>query len=200
MNMMRHVGFLVLLVSIAVLAVGCPEIVVIPDNALDSAIRAEIGKPFGLLTRGDLLEVRSIDGRSLGIKDLSGIEYCSNLEWLDLDTNNISNLKPLEQLGRPESPFDSPLGYLNLDSNAITDITPLAGLLNLYQLSLFKNQVADIGPLVTNARAGGLGPGDSVILDLATLNEQALTVDVPTLVSLGVNVTLAQESGGSTGD
>jgi Leucine-rich repeat (LRR) protein len=99
-------------------------------------------------------------------------------------------LKPLEQLGRPESPFDSTLVYLNLDSNEITDITPLSGLLNLKELSLFDNQVADIKALVTNREAGGAL--ESVIVDGTTLSAEAINIDIPLLESYGVNVSLAE--------
>lgn len=175
---------------VAVLAVltGCPAAVFFPDQALESAIRAELHKPFGILTDLDLLGVQKLDARGLNIRDLSGIEHCLNLQWLDLQSNAISNLKPLEQLGRPSSPFDSPLVYLNLNSNEITDITPLVGLMNLQGLLLFDNLVADIQALVTNAEFGGLGEGDYVVLDFDTLNDKALTVDIPTLESYGVNV------------
>jgi Leucine-rich repeat (LRR) protein len=186
-----------LVLGLAALVVGCPRPVFFQDKALESAIRAEIGKPFGLLTDADLLGLRELDARGLGIRDLSGIEFCMNLAWLDLDTNEISDLNSLEQLGRPESPFDSPLVYLNLDNNEVTDITPLAGLLNLRAVSLFANQVANIDALVTNAQAGGLGPGDSVILDSRTLSDKALNVDVPMLTSYGVEVSLVVQSSGT---
>ncbi len=194
---MRHktIGFKAILLGLTVLvATGCP--VFFPDPALEALFRTTLGKPLGLVTSVDLLQIKELDARNLGIRDITGIENCANLTWLDLDTNQISNLKPLEQLGRPESPFDSPLVFLNLDSNEITDITPLAGLLNLRQLSLFNNQIADISPLVTNVLAGGAL--ESVILDSGTLNEQATNVDVPFLIAQGVNVTLATASSSSS--
>jgi Leucine-rich repeat (LRR) protein len=167
---------------------GCPETVFIADKALDSAIRAELHKPFGILTRADLLGVQALDARGLNIRNLSGIEHCLNLQWLDLRENDISNLKPLEQLGRPESPFDSPLVYLNLNGNVVTDIAPLVGLMNLQTLMLFGNQIPDIQALVTNAQYGGLGEGDVVVLDYDHLSTDALTVDIPLLESYGVRV------------
>lgn len=186
---MRSFSLFLMAACLAVLTAGCPgDTVFVRDAALDSAIRAEISKPFGMLTRADMLGLQTLDARNLGIRDLSGLEYCSNLRWLDLDTNQISDLTPLEQLGRPEDPFSSPLVYLNLDDNEISDIGPLAGLLNLQGLSLFNNQIADISPLVTNAVNGGLGEGDYVILDMGTLDEEAVNVDLPTLQSLGVRV------------
>lgn len=178
-----------LVVGCSVCLLGCPpQLVIFEDHALESAIRAELRKPFGVLTTADLLEVRSLDGRGLGIESLRGLEHCKNLSWLDLDTNRITNITVLGQLGRPENPFDSPLVYLNLDSNQITDISALSGLLNLQGVSLFDNQIADISPLVVNATNMGLGYGDYVILDAATLNEEAIEVDIPTLLDFGVNV------------
>ena len=188
---------LVLALGVLPYQVGCPLAVIFPDKALESAVRAEIGKPFGMLTQADLIQVRSLDGRSLNIRDLSGIEYCTNLEWLDLDTNLISDITPLEQLGRPENPFDSPLYYLNLDSNQVTYIGPLAGLLNLRGVSLFANQIADLGPLVTNAQNGGLGAGDYIILDQSTMNDEALNVDIPLLTSYNINIILGENPGTS---
>jgi Leucine-rich repeat (LRR) protein len=79
--------------------------------------------------------------------------------------------------------------YLNLDSNEITDITPLSGLLNLRELSLFNNQVADIKALVTNVEAGGAL--ESVVLDARTLSDEAVNVDIPVLESYGVQVSQA---------
>jgi hypothetical protein len=180
---------LVLLACVIVFAGGC-LLVFLPDEGLETAVRATLSKPLGLLTAADLAKITELDARNYGIRSLSGIEYCKNLSWLDLDTNRISNLKPLEQLGRPESPFDSTLVYLNLDNNEITDITPLSGLLNLKELSLFDNQVADIGALVTNVEAGGAL--ESVIVDGTTLSAEAINIDIPLLESYGVNVSLAE--------
>jgi hypothetical protein len=187
MNVRVYFKFVGVGLVLAALA-GCPGTVFIPDRALESAIRAELHKPFGMLTEADLLDVQALDAGQLNIRDLSGIEYCLNLQWLDLRDNLISNLKPLEQLGRPESPFDSPLVYLNLNNNRIEDITPLVGLMNLNHLLLFGNELMDIGPLVTNAQYGGLGEGDTVVLDYNHLPPEALAEDVPLLESYGVLV------------
>jgi len=187
MNVRLHAGLVGLVLVVFVLG-GCPAPVFIPDQALDSALRAELHKPLGILTEADLLQVQFLDARELNIRNLSGIEHCGNLQWLDLRGNAISNLKPLEQLGRPESPFDSPLVYLNLNNNDISDIAPLVGLMNLQTLMLFDNQIADIQALVTNAEYGGLSEGDVVVLDYDTLSDDALTVDIPKLESYGVRV------------
>ena len=171
------------LLGVAWLSCGCPAtgtVVYFDDPGLEAAIRQELGHPFGLLHREDLLGLQVLDARNRNIADLSGLEFCTNLLWLDLDTNRISDLTPLANLTN--------LMVLNLDSNQIFDISPLAGLVNLDSLSLFDNQIADIQALDTNAVNGGLGAGDHVVLDVRHLNETALAVDVPTLQGLGVNV------------
>lgn len=166
---------------------GCPTlsgVVIFKDVNLEKAIRSELGQPFGLLTQEVLLQLETLDAKGRGIRDLTGIEYCENLTWLDLDSNQISDITPLKNLVN--------LMVLNLDSNQIFDISPLGGLLFLDSLSLFDNQVGDIQWLVTNAQNGGLGPGDFVILDARHLSARALTVDVPTLQALGVDVILVE--------
>lgn len=177
---------------VAALCSGCPpqlEVVFLQDDALEQAVRAKLGQPLGYLTRADLLRLTNLDARGLGIRSLQGLEHCENLTWLDLDANRISDITPLAGLIN--------LTYLNLDSNEITDIGPLAGLRNLDGLSLFDNQIGDVQPLVTNATNGGLGFGDYVVLEEATLSERALTIDVPALRTLGVDVILAEEAEGN---
>jgi len=206
----RYLFLATFLVLTALCFSGCPGIsqaVFFKDAALENKIRYDLGKPLGLLTQRDLLQVKTLIASELGIKDLRGLEYCLNLRvldlsnnsisdlsplkgvenkllenlvWLDLDTNNILNIEPLASLKN--------LSFLNIDSNQLTDISPLSGLLNLKGLSLFDNQVGDISALVTNVEVGGLL--DYVILDEKTMSEQALTVDIPRLQALGVNVIL----------
>ncbi len=105
--------------------------------------------------------------------------------------NSISSINALANLTN--------LTYVNIDDNHVSDIQPLAGLLNLNQLSAFNNQIADIQPLVANAENGGLGPGDYVILDEATMGDRALTIDIPRLQQLGVEVLLVTEAASDSG-
>ena len=63
----------------------------------------------------------------------------SSLTELDLDDNQISDIKPLESLTN--------LTQLDLDANQISDIKPLESLTNLTLLFLENNQISDIKPL-----------------------------------------------------
>src|SRR4028118_505553 len=63
----------------------------------------------------------------------------SSLTELDLDNNQISDIKPLESLTN--------LTQLYLGNNKISDIKPLESLTNLVSLALENNQISDIKPL-----------------------------------------------------
>jgi hypothetical protein len=174
-----------------ILTTACPapqNTVFLRDPNLERAVRAELGQPLGLLGQADLARLVTLDAANMGIRDLSGLEYCTNLAWLDLDTNEISDITPLSNL--------SNLRTLNLDSNQIFDIEPLASLINLKQVSLFDNQIADIRPLVATATNEVL---ELVILDANTLGARAAE-DITTLEGLDVEVLLVTESGGDSGE
>lgn len=176
-----------LLTAVLITFSGCPNgspIVIFKDINLENAVREQLGLPFGFITRLDLLGLEVLDGRNRGIQDLTGLEYAENLVSLDLDTNEIADLIPLTNLINLE--------VLNLDDNQVFDLTPLAGLLQLTTLSLFNNQIADLTPLITNAQNGGLGEGDVIIVDEATLNEIGLLQAQQLVTEFGCNVVLAE--------
>ncbi|HOE66733.1 MAG TPA: leucine-rich repeat domain-containing protein [Candidatus Hydrogenedentes bacterium] len=179
-------AFGVVLMAVMVFAVGCPgvsRVAFIKDPNLDKAVRLALDHPLGFLTEDALLDLRELTARDMAIADLTGLEKCVNLTYLDLSDNEVSDIRPLANL--------TSLMTLNLDNNRVFDLSPLAGLINLDMLSLFGNPTADIQALVTNAANGGLGPGDSVVLEEAQLSDQALLVDVPALQASGINVILA---------
>jgi hypothetical protein len=63
----------------------------------------------------------------------------TNLTWLDLDDNRISDVSPLKVLTN--------LTYLDLDGNRISDVSPLKVLTNLTFLDVDDNQISDMSPL-----------------------------------------------------
>jgi len=174
------------LVVVSLGLVGCPQnTVYIQDQNLEKAIRLAIDKPYGLgLTQSDLLLLQRLDARGMEIRSLDGLENCLNLFWLDLEDNNISDISELT--------FLINLEYVNLDSNQVTDITPLAGLLYLDQVSLVGNQILDISPLVANAKNGGLGAGNTVMLDGAKIEDSDANVAI-LRDEMEVNVLLVSE-------
>jgi hypothetical protein len=185
------------LIGVGALLTGCPNaaIVIFPDEALETAIRTELRIPFGFITQGHLLELRSLDARNFGVRDLRGLEFARNLTSLDVSTdvalqNAVRNLAPLADLTN--------LRFLDMENNDITDITPVAGLFNIDELYLAGNPVFNIGPLVANAENGGLGAGDSVTLTRDTLlddeggTSEIVSEQLNRLVELGVDVILVE--------
>lgn len=152
------------------------------DENLAQAIRDTIGIE-GDITYGDLQELTVLDASRSGIRNLGGIEYCTNLTELYLGNNQISDISPLaESSGLTELYLSSnqisdisPLAELNelntlyLGANQISDLTPLAGLCELTELYLGNNQISDISPLAELSGLTALGLGSNQVSDVSPL-------------------------------
>ena len=152
-------------------------VVDIPDPGLEAAIRFTLGIPTDPITDVDLAGLISLDAHGGGITDLTGLEYCVNMQILWLHNNSISDLGPLSGL--------TSLWGLQLENNGVSDLGPLSGLTDLVALCLSNNNISDIQPLVDN---GGLDAGDQVGLQGNPLSCKAITVDIPILQGRLVDV------------
>ena len=133
---------------------ACSPIVIIPDNALESAIRAEIRKPLSLfLTQRDLNGVRKLNATDLNIAKLEGLQFCINMNDLNLTNNQVSDISQLRNMTQ--------LVRLHLGGNQIMDIEAIAGLLSLEYLDLSGdgNVITDWRHLEANVLNGGLSAG-----------------------------------------
>lgn len=174
---------------------GCPFFVFFPDQALESAVRASINKPFGLINVLDLEKVTEIQAENLNIVSLEGLQYCPSLLTLNLTNNEIQSITPLTGLRN--------LTWLELGGNKITNIEPLAGLFFLEYVDLWgsDNDIRDWSALVANAQAGGLGTGDVVTLSPEwTMNSEGVLYDdfkapYQALITAGVTVLFAEMDG-----
>ena len=119
--------------------------VTIPDPGLKSALKEAMDKSQDqTITDLDLVELTgSLDVSNAGIIDLTGLEYCINLDDLNLGNNQIVNLSSLSNL--------SSLASLSFYANKITDIGALSNLSSLTRLDLSHNQIIDIGGLASLA-------------------------------------------------
>ena len=70
---------------------------------------------------------------------MTGLQFATNLTWLNLFDNQVSDLSPIAGLIN--------LRGLILNNNLVSDISPLKGLKNLYYLKFNDNQVSDLSPL-----------------------------------------------------
>ena len=142
------------------LASGCPCIgnrVMVPDPALQSAIRAELGLPFGCLSETELLALKELQASGLAIRSLEGLQFAENLVTLNVSNNSIQSVSPLSNLQQ--------LTDLDLSTNEITFIEALQGLRFLETLFLQGNAIGDWSPLRVNAATGGFPVGGLVIVD-----------------------------------
>ena len=125
------------------------ETIWMPDSNLRDAVREELrlapNVPITRRSMQRLTELAAAEGLEPlplhnQIKNLTGLEYATQLQLLLLSGNQIQNISPLAGLTQ--------LKELYLGWNQIQDISPLAGLTQLEQLVLQDNQIRDVSPLV----------------------------------------------------
>ena len=96
------------------------RIVDIPDANLRAAIEAALGKASGAtITVDKMATLTGLDAQESNIRVLTGLEFATNLTWLWLWGNNISDISPLVAntgLGKGDTVDvrGNPLSYLSL--------------------------------------------------------------------------------------
>ena len=144
----------------------------IPDANLRAVLEGSLRKANGeTITRDDVASLTRLDAPNANIRDLTGLEFATNLDWLDLgvenvdeqvNSNEISNLSPLSGLTNLE--------VLILSSNSISDVSPLSGLISLEFLVLFSNNISDVSPL-SGLSLRSLSLSSNSISDVSALSD-----------------------------
>ncbi len=138
------------------------QVVDIPDPNLRALLEEELGKaPGATITVPEIATLTHIFTFDSQIRDLTGLEFATNLDRLWLSDSAISDVTPLAPLTN--------LTDLNLGSNVITDISPLAGLTNLTNLWLGSNPISDISALADLRNLTDLYLLDTAITDISVL-------------------------------
>lgn len=180
------------------------QTVAFSSSLLEQAVRMELDKPHGDVTRNDLRKVRRLaligqtplereqvyeyriasyidyaiwEGESGDISDLSPLEDMPNLEVLYLCHQQISDLSPLADL---------PLRELYLCGNGIWDVTPLSGLDRLEVLFLGDNPVSECSSLA------GMPHLRQLNLDHLLLDNTAFLAGLP-VENLSLGLFLSQD-------
>jgi Leucine-rich repeat (LRR) protein len=169
------------------------EAVTFPDPNLEAAVREVLNKPQGDIYASELARLRGLHAGGRDIQDLTGLEYCTKLENVNLPYNQISDLSPLANL--------TSLLALNLAENQIRDLFPLADLTKLQALALTQNQIDSIAPVVNLTSLSRLYLYSNQISDVSPL------ANLTNLTSVGITTNqisdilpLVQNEGLGTGD
>ncbi len=116
----------------------------IPDPNLRVLITEELGKrPNAPITAEEMKRLRNLDacrgGCERGIRDLTGVQFATNLRRINISHNQVSDISPVAGLIE--------LRELWIIDNSISDISPVRGLTNLTHLGFSHCQVSDISPV-----------------------------------------------------
>ena len=134
----------------------------VPDVNLRVAIAEALGKATGAtVTEADMQRLRHLHADDKGISDLTGLEFATNLERIELRRNQISDLTPIAGLTR--------LNNIKFRGNLISDVSPLANLVNVDWLGLEANAITDLSPLKGLIKLNGIGISANPITNVAPL-------------------------------
>ncbi len=176
-----------------------------PVNFVDPNLKAAVEDALWILdpTPTDMLGLASLSAGTLGITDLTGLEYATNLRDCFLRLNGIADIGPLAGLTNLESlilhrneisdlcPLSglTRLRVLNLDYNHVSDISFLVNLTKLSELSLACNQVIDVSPLL------GMTSLTYLNLDENPLTDESYDVYIPQIVAHNPGLALHHDRG-----
>ncbi len=168
------------------------EVIDFPDDGL--YLRIVLALPHITLgddiTLCDLEGLTRLDAASSEISELTGLEYCWDLEYLDLSDNNVTDLSPIMDLRKLSTLNLADNGIIHVDMlgdlsqletldlsynlicSAVSDLAFLQQLENLEELYLGENNVYDLAPLsgLTNLRVLDLQANELHDIDTAPLS------------------------------
>jgi hypothetical protein len=115
---------------------------IFPDQNLEAVIKEilkkkQIDKPE--IEEADLKTIFFLEAEKKGIKDLTGLEKCTNLASVKLPGNEIESIQPLADLKNIQT--------LTLSGNKIVDLAPLGGLVKLQLIDVADNQIEKLDAL-----------------------------------------------------
>ena len=140
------------------------ESVRIPDPNLRAAIAGALGKaPNAQITVEEMATLKHLKAVDKGIRDLTGLEFATNLETLELRKNQISDLSPVSGLKSLKEAW--------IEGEMIADLSPFVGLANLEGLRVWELSLSDLSPLkgLTKLRWLSLGHNSKSVSNLSPL-------------------------------
>ena len=154
----------------------------IPDTNLRAAVAEALNKNLNApITAEEMGGLKELDMRRSDIRDLTGIQFATNLSRLFLWENQISDLSPIAGLtelrelwtnGNPLSDISpvkglSNLTHLEISGNQLSDISAVKGLTNLIHLEFNATLVSDLSPVKSLMSLSHLEFDDTPVVDLS---------------------------------
>ena len=134
----------------------------IPNPNLRTAVAEALGKaPRDTITVAEMATLTHLKASGMGIQDLEGLQFATNLEELRLRDNPLSDLSPLSGL--------TTLKEVGLSGKSLSDLSPLAGLINLEGVGVWNTSISDTSPLAGLIKLRWLELKGSPISDFSPL-------------------------------
>lgn len=155
-----------------------------PDRNFEAKVRSIIGKPMGDIWASDVGKITDLEISTLGITDLTGIEYFVSLEALDCAWNNVANI---------DLSANTELRKLDCVGNELTTLD-LSKNAKLVWLNVFDNDLISLD-LSHNTELTWLNCGENQLsaLDVSKntlIEELYCSANSLTTLALGENVAL----------
>lgn len=153
-----------------------PKTITFPDENFELLIRESLEKPTGDILDTDMESLIYLDGSTKNITNITGIEYCLNLDTLRITDNQIEDINLLAKLNG--------LIFLSIGSNPITDISILSNLTNLKRLHMGYIQATDFSAITSLPLIEIFGVAGNNLIDIGFLK------DLPNLKTLYLSTNL----------
>lgn len=161
---------------------------IFPDEKLRAVIKEILVKKQinkETIEEADLKTIYFLDAPEKGIKDLTGLDKCTNLASVKLPKNEIESvaalaaLKNVQELHLQHNKIAdiAPLGempklqYIQLEHNQVAKLDGLEKLSNLRSLYLSNNQVESLTPLSSLSKLTSLYLNDNKVSDLTPIKD-----------------------------
>ncbi|UCG61328.1 MAG: leucine-rich repeat domain-containing protein [Candidatus Zixiibacteriota bacterium] len=141
-----------------------------PDTVLGTVVCAALERDYGPVTLAELLTLDTLHYYGGGVKNLQGLQYCTNLTSLQLPWGSIEDITPLFTLRKLEK--------LNLWDNRISSVKPLMLLMRLRHLDLGENEIRDISGINAALSLEWLNLSANPVSDIRTLGNMTRLRDL----------------------
>ena len=138
----------------------------IPDSNLRTLIAETLGKSINdPITVEEMKRLRNLDACrdacEKGIRDLTGVQFATNLRRINISHNQVSDISPVAGLIE--------LRELWITDNPVSDISMLRGLTYLTHLGFGRCQVSDISPVRSLKNLIDLRCNDNLVSDISSV-------------------------------